>query len=378
MIALALVVLAVAVAAPAAWALDQYVGLGDSYSAGVGTRDVSVDRNCERSPLAYPVLVASERPGTSLSFVACGGAVTQDVLADQVAWLSPSTTLATISIGGNDAGFGRLVRSCALSTRSCLRIIGPAEAFVREELPDRLDAVYAEIRRRAPAARVLVVGYPPLFAERRPCNAVARIDVVEQRALNDAARLLNATTRSRALAAGFEFVDAERSFAHHKICDDEEWVNGPAIPISASYHPNPRGYRAYADLVHAAIGAAPLARVNVLTTCFDAEHVPVRITVTCADGNRRLASLRWTLWSTERAEGRGTAVVNTCWPSCVEGEFRRYPVTVVLSAPRDCPQESPPRQFTRLRYRYTRGRPYNHWRHRREPRTQTHRLACGN
>lgn len=318
------------------------MALGDSYSAGVGTRDLSLNRRCSRNPLAYPALVAAERPGTSLSFVACSRARTADVLDHQLGPLAPDTSLVTISIGGNDANFAEVEIVCAASRRPCRQIIASAETFVRRKLAGRLDKVYGQIRRRAPAARVLVVGYPPLFAERRRCNLLGSIDRHEQRELNRVGDLLADVTRARVAAAGFEFVDPSRSFDGHGMCDDEEWLNGVARPISASYHPNPRGYRAYADLVHAAIeGVRPFARVEVSTSCVDTEHVPEEIEVTC-DGGRELVALRWSLWTTRRATGHGTAVVNNCWPSCVEGRVRRYPVAIELSRPRDLPDDSAP------------------------------------
>src|SRR5437899_2456812 len=59
---------------------DNYVALGDSYSSGTGTRDYSFDSTCQRGPYAYPALISVDRPNTTLTFKACSGAKTGDVL----------------------------------------------------------------------------------------------------------------------------------------------------------------------------------------------------------------------------------------------------------------------------------------------------------
>lgn len=58
-----------------------HVGMGDSYSAGVGTYAPTGD--CYRSPYGYPVLLA-QRQGLQLNYQACSGATTSDVAANQV------------------------------------------------------------------------------------------------------------------------------------------------------------------------------------------------------------------------------------------------------------------------------------------------------
>ena len=46
---------------------DNYVALGDSYSAGTGTRDYSINSSCNRGPYAYPELIRRDRPNTTLT-----------------------------------------------------------------------------------------------------------------------------------------------------------------------------------------------------------------------------------------------------------------------------------------------------------------------
>ena len=230
-----------------------YVALGDSYSSGVGTRDYDESSgSCQRGPDAYPVEVAP-RISASLAFVACGGAKTEDVTGGQLGSLNAGTTDVSISIGGNDAGFGDVLKQCAKPwPTTCWGDIEDAQNFIREDLPGELDAVYGAIDSRAPSAQVAVVGYPRIF-NGEECNAGARISEGEQEDLNATGDILASVTAARARAHGFTFVDPRVPFDGHAVCDDDEWINGLSNPTGESYHPNDEGHDAYADLVTAAL-----------------------------------------------------------------------------------------------------------------------------
>ena len=151
--------------ASAAGAAVNYVALGDSYSSGVGAGDyLSGSGSCERSAQAYPEQWADAHPPASFVSVACAGATTAGVLSGQVSALRASTTLVSITIGGNDAGFSSVMQTCALrTTSSCLQAIAAAESFVARQLPARLDTTLAVISAHAPSAKVVVLGYPDLY-----------------------------------------------------------------------------------------------------------------------------------------------------------------------------------------------------------------------
>ena len=234
---------------------DSYVALGDSYSSGVGTRDYSLDSACQRSPYAYPALVAADRPNTQLTFKACSGAKTADVLSSQVSALTSTTKFVTITIGGNDAGFSSVITQCALPWPwTCDGDISTAQSFIRNTLPAKLDGVYASIRSRSPTATVVVLGYPRLFMG-VDCNAGTFFSSGELTALNATADLLRDVTRARAAAAGFTFKDAIPPFTGHAVCSTSEWLNGLSNPTGESYHPNRNGHKlGYEPLVRAVIG----------------------------------------------------------------------------------------------------------------------------
>ena len=239
----------------AASAADRYVALGDSYSSGTGTRTYT-NAACQRSNSAYPALLAAARPNTALTFVACSGAKTADVLANQISSVTAATKLVSISIGGNDAGFADVLTECALPAwaSDCAGAVATAQAYIRNTLPAKLDAVYAQIRSRAPSAKVAVLGYPRIF-NGEDCNAATFFSPADETALNGTADLMRTTIRARAQSFGFSFGDVVPGFVGHAVCDSPAWLNGFSNPIGESYHPNVTGHRSgYLPVARAILG----------------------------------------------------------------------------------------------------------------------------
>ncbi|CAB4894160.1 unannotated protein [freshwater metagenome] len=248
--------LAVLVGGPAvASAADRYVALGDSYSSGTGTRTYT-NTTCQRSASAYPSLLAAARPNTALTFVACSGATTGDVLANQIASVTSTTKLVSISVGGNDAGFADVLTECALPAwaSNCAAAVTTAQNYIRNTLPAKLNSVYAQIRSRAPTAKVAVLGYPRIF-NGEDCNAATFFSPSDETSLNATADLMRTTIRGRAQAYGFSFGDVIPGFVGHAVCDTSAWINGFSNPIGESYHPNVAGHRSgYLPVARAILG----------------------------------------------------------------------------------------------------------------------------
>lgn len=241
-------------AAPAQAALaDRYVALGDSYSSGVGAGSYD-GSSCTRSSRAYGPLWAANHDSPAFLFVACSGATTDDVLARQVSSVTSSTTLATITIGGNDAGFVAVVGTCQLGTDSaCRSAVAASTAYATSVLPGKLDRTYAAIKTRAPGARLVVLGYPRLFETSGGCGLLG-MSVAKRQALNSGADSLAAIIRSRAAAARATFVDVRSAFAGHGVCGSSPWINGIA-GLTGAFHPNATGQRSgYLSALTGAIG----------------------------------------------------------------------------------------------------------------------------
>jgi hypothetical protein len=237
---------------PAAAQPTLYAALGDSYSSGVGTRTYDpASGACDRSPFSYPELIA-QRLGWQLAFTACADAKTGDVLSGQLGALSAATQFVSVTIGGNDAGFGSVIKSCAVPFPvTCSSHIATADTFIAGQLPGLLDNLYSTIRAHAPHAVVAVVGYPRLFVPTSGlCNTLLPGDQVK---LNHTADLLAGAIGARAQAHGFLFVDARTAFTGHAICSGSEWLNGLSLPLMESFHPNREGQAAYAGLVQSAL-----------------------------------------------------------------------------------------------------------------------------
>ncbi len=220
-----------------------YVALGDSYSSGLGAGDyLSSSGSCDRSADAYPEQWAAANSPATFTSAACSGATTADVLSGQVSALSASTTLVSITIGGNDAGFSSVMETCVLSsTSTCLNAIAVAETFVADQLPARLDQTLQTIRADAPYATVIVLGYPDLYDLSKTGTCIG-LSTNDRTALNQGADDLDGALQAAAQANHDTFADVRGQFAGHEICDSGSWLHSVDIfAISSSYHPTAAG-----------------------------------------------------------------------------------------------------------------------------------------
>lgn len=198
-----------------------YVALGDSYSSGEGLPGARPDEwlntegvptskvdGCDRSPYSFPVLVAKAEGDTaSFSFVACSGVATgstDDVSSftkggsllagangepSQLDALSATRTkIVSLTIGGNDLGFSKVLAACAgamaqlgplhyvapsaapnaspakcTSTLARARSVAMSSPGQNPSLEGSLIDTYTKILNAAPAATLFVVTYPQLL-----------------------------------------------------------------------------------------------------------------------------------------------------------------------------------------------------------------------
>ena len=241
----AITVLALAgVATPSAHAAAAgtgYAALGDSYSSGVGAGAyIDGSGDCKRSNNAYPVLWNKAHPAADFAFAACSGATTGDVLANQLSVLNDTTSLVTISIGGNDVGFPDIIKTCVLGgDKECADAVAKGETYARDTLPAALDDTYARIREHAPSADLVVLGYPRLF-ELGGC--FLGLSESKRKVLNGASDTLTGIISGRAAAAGGRFADVRDEFAGHGVCASDAWLHGVTLPVGDSYHPTDAGH----------------------------------------------------------------------------------------------------------------------------------------
>jgi lysophospholipase L1-like esterase len=220
-----------------------YVALGDSYSSGLGAGDyISSSGSCDRSTNAYPEQWAAANSPATFTSAACSGATTADVINSQVSALRSGTTLVSITIGGNDAGFSRVMETCVLaSTSACVNAVKTAETFIAGQLPALLTKTLTTIRTDAPSATVVVLGYPDLYDLSRSGSCIG-LSTQDRTALNQGADDLDNALQAAAQANHDTFADVRGQFAGHEICDSGSWLHSVDIfAISSSYHPTAAG-----------------------------------------------------------------------------------------------------------------------------------------
>lgn len=281
---------------------DFIVALGDSFSSGEGTsahdgsgfwrgsdhhgeyvmindkKRSSPHRNaCHRSDDAWPTgiippnsdgeanvghLTSSKSPLVDFHLLACAGAITSSVLPTSGAgglqqyaedtqldrgFLDSNTTLVTLTIGGNDVGFGPVLMTCithslnpgtppgALCKDASSPELGPGTletevAANLNALPGQITSVLQQVRAKAPNAKILVLGYPTLFETSSSCVNIRN----ENRTwLNDVAADLNSklTEGVHAAAVGAEYQSPQYRFAMtHSLCEANSGING-LIPM---------------------------------------------------------------------------------------------------------------------------------------------------
>lgn len=219
-----------------------YVALGDSYSSGDGAGNYS-DGSCLQSANAYPVLWHNAHGGSFVNET-CAGATTSDVINSQLGGLSASTTLVSITIGGNDVGFASVMETCVLGSDSdCINAINQAEQQAQSTLPGSLDTVLSDIASRAPNARVVVLDYPQFYDLAKSSSCIG-LSTTKRTHLNQGASVLDSVISAAASRHGDTFVEVNSFFAGHQICDSGSYlISVDWFNLGDSYHPNANGQK---------------------------------------------------------------------------------------------------------------------------------------
>lgn len=274
-------------AAPA----PSYVALGDSYSSLPADATVGAslqERACGRSTLNYPKLVAASLglAPDALRDNTCGGAKTRDAFASQHAGsaktgyydaapqldgITPATKLVTVSLGGNDGDlYSSIIESCAVTPRSAsvrctadqrtrpARLSDGAVTSRLAKITAANERIIRAVRERSPRTRILVVGYPAVFAGDRTCTTIAPFrsaSIPWMRSI--LTERLNGAVRRAAVNARAEYVDMEAPSKGHELCSARPWINGvDEVPRAAALHPFPEEGEAVATAVTAAVRAS--------------------------------------------------------------------------------------------------------------------------
>jgi lysophospholipase L1-like esterase len=251
---------------------DRYVAMGDSYTAAP-LRPTERAQACMRSKRNYPRLVVAQLENTKLVDVSCSGASTISLISTQgfdrddvvrppqLDALTRSTDLVTVSIGANDFRlFNSMIYECLDRAKEnpdgapCRRFNNQGQRdrleSTIEKIEPRVSSVIAEIKQRAPEARILLVGYPKLLPDTGTCSyrmPLAKEDYAYARHINE---VLATGIRDAGISAGAEYIDLYSASEGHDICSSEPWIAGVhGAQRAMGMHPYPTEQQAVADLI---------------------------------------------------------------------------------------------------------------------------------
>jgi lysophospholipase L1-like esterase len=266
----------------------RYVAMGDSFSSGEGNPPFEIETDedgvneCHRSPQAYPRLLQAEQMLGLATFVTCSGATTSNILyggvadgawgeAPQVDALSADTEVVTITVGGNDVGFGEYATECLhpidLTSGVCdefTDIYDETMWKIENELGSKLVELYGELLEHAPNAEIYIAGYPhiaPYKDIEEPFNqncgelygeipnnwGDARAAYELTTRLNDMIEEAITAANSHHSSDRLTFVPVDNgAFIGHDSCSSDSYFNGIVYPdMEYSVHPNAKGHTAY-------------------------------------------------------------------------------------------------------------------------------------
>jgi lysophospholipase L1-like esterase len=234
-----------------------YVALGDSYTAGPGIAPQQPDSGfCQRSAENWPTHVAASLDLT-LRDLSCSGATTSDLSQTLASGAVPADAgLVTVSAGGNDGGlFVSLLRACTAGSLQCRDYVAEQTPAILEQTTDELSSLLGDVRKQAPRARVVLVGYPRIAPPSGTCDALG-IPADGVTSVLGAETALDKALRRAAARADVDYVSLRGPSARHHACaGDQAWTNGtsPSAGNGIVFHPNARGMRGVADVVAAAV-----------------------------------------------------------------------------------------------------------------------------
>lgn len=295
----------------------EYLALGDSYTSGEGAFDYlsgtdSAVNHCHLSAKSYPLLIKKDLfSNDSAHSVACSGAHINDVTSrdgryvgqvenianyDNLATNNPELLNAvktnflpgyiaqnkfaadyqpriiTVSVGGNDVGFGDILESCAVpkvtlhqSSNVCFNTYEDRLEILNlvDETYKKWKALFEQLKSQSPKSTIYAIGYPIMVSGQGSCGLNVHLNKNEIEFINEMVVYINNSMSSAATKAGIEFVDVESAFSGSKLCEGnstdiamngltagkDDGILGLKVYGSESYHPNARGQELLAQTI---------------------------------------------------------------------------------------------------------------------------------
>jgi hypothetical protein len=313
------------------------VALGDSYSSGEGAGgntayyretnvygdDPALRNACHRSPHTWSrqgklaqyagntigqIADFYSDPTMDYQLLACSGARAHHVLPHETApagqpkpvdawgltgqsfyhelpqmdrgFLDESTTLVTMSVGGNDARFTQIMKSCLTYLFDCpdqvleedggVPLKDAEPALIRNKVIPSVATTIREIHKRAPNAKIVLMGYPKFLEHDVLCDALFSGRTIDWFAeIGDVLTVAYTSMTIDLQAQGIPmvFADPYTAFDGKGACgaparinaivetrtdSDPPLFDGGIVP-SESFHPNREGFQLYGEVFTAAL-----------------------------------------------------------------------------------------------------------------------------
>jgi len=229
-----------------------YLALGDSFTSGEGEIDNSrylggSGNKCHVSNRSYPFLLGASWD-MSVYSTACSGATMQSARGESAKLHQPNqltelenrpAQLATVGIGGNDAGLIGKLKDC-LGIDTC-KWAGTSEyrqrtAMEIKQLFPHLKDFYADMKVKT-LGPVIVVGYPRIITANETCSSGIGLllNQTERVFMNEAIHYLNQVIQAAANDIGVEYADVEEVLNGGELCSLLESPYMNAIHIGDDY-----------------------------------------------------------------------------------------------------------------------------------------------
>lgn len=183
--------------------------------------------------------------------------------------------IITLTMGGNDVGFGDKINSCVW-LGSCEY----AKLEYRQKLKNELRSMYRELsslyKNLSDAsegkARIYVLGYPQIINDHKDatCTSTLNLNADERKMIYNSIEYLNNVIEQAAKRVGVKYIDVESAFGNRKLCENPgSYVTGitgllgyDGNELQESFHPNASGHEALAAAFKAALHSeSPLTYV---------------------------------------------------------------------------------------------------------------------
>lgn len=233
-----------------------YLVVGDSYISGEGAqryyegtntseRNEQLTNTCRRAPTAWAVRLAAKHTSAQIParvlFIACSGAVTANIRstppldrngarrgpaeleefgAERVKRGLEAPSFVLVSVGGNDAEFGTIGKTC-VGPGDCAEV---GDVFLKAlaKVEERLDTTYRDVRAAVGSGvPVVAVPYPIPVSDSGRCPDVF-LGETERKFVVQFVGELNAVVKSAATRAGFAYMDTMETAltsAGKRLCD---------------------------------------------------------------------------------------------------------------------------------------------------------------